>query len=104
MKSENEGVMDNVSTFKTGPIAIVEKRGDWPEDFTHENGQYINHCSTCGETFTGHKRRPTCKVCASKPLTPDQERDAIWCQALMSSGLDLETLNTILVRFRELST
>lgn len=38
--------------------------GDWPDDFDHENGCYNCNCSTCGKTFTGHKRRVTCKVCA----------------------------------------
>jgi hypothetical protein len=94
--------MSNTSTFKTKPILTVENPGNWPEDFAHENGQYLCRCHDCGENFTGYKRRVTCKVCASKPLTPDQERDALWCQALMSSGLDLETLNTILSRFKEL--
>lgn len=37
---------------------------DWTEDFCHENGNYMNTCSTCKQTFMGHKRRITCKVCA----------------------------------------
>lgn len=41
------------------------KPGDWPEDATNENGCYQNHCVGCGHTFTGHKRRIECKVCAT---------------------------------------
>jgi hypothetical protein len=36
---------------------------DWPEDFPHENGNYMNKCCDCGETFFGHKRRMICKFC-----------------------------------------
>ena len=35
--------------------------GDWPEDFSHENGNYENRCFSCGELFRGHKRRVQCK-------------------------------------------
>lgn len=38
---------------------------DWPEDFQHENGNYMNRCRTCKQTFMGHKRRVTCKTCAA---------------------------------------
>lgn len=40
-----------------------DRYGDWFEDFEHENGQYLNKCVTCGNTFHGHKRRVTCKLC-----------------------------------------
>lgn len=45
---------------------------DWPEDFSHENGNYQCLCSSCGGTFIGHKRRGTCKGCAG----PTSQRDA----------------------------
>lgn len=38
---------------------------DWPEDFSHENGNYSNRCGDCGQHFVGHKRRITCKHCAT---------------------------------------
>ncbi len=37
---------------------------DWPEDFSHENGNYYCHCIECGNEFRGHKRRVVCKKCA----------------------------------------
>lgn len=37
---------------------------DFTEDFGHENGNYECLCSTCRNTFVGHKRRVVCKVCA----------------------------------------
>lgn len=46
------------------PQSDFEMRS-WPEDFGHENGNYTCHCHTCGRTFVGHKRRVTCRVCAS---------------------------------------
>jgi len=46
---------------------------DWAEDFSHENGQYANTCTTCREHFVGHKRRFTCKLCATpKPMSDVQ--------------------------------
>lgn len=84
------------------PTTIVGASGDWSEDFGHENGNYQRRCVSCGELFIGHKRRVTCKVCASKPPTPISERDNLWCQALMSSGLELEMICSVLDRFKEL--
>jgi len=40
---------------------------DWPEDSSHENGNYHNLCVVCGSSFIGHKRRVICKVCAPPP-------------------------------------
>ena len=42
---------------------------DWPEDFSHENGNYSCRCTFCGGVFTGHKRRVVCKVCATASTT-----------------------------------
>ena len=35
----------------------------FPEDYSHENGKYLNMCSECKDVFIGHKRRVTCKLC-----------------------------------------
>lgn len=52
--------------------------GDWPEDFSHENGQYQCMCCHCGNMFIGHKRRVTCKACASQPHpTGDTQQEAV---------------------------
>jgi len=40
---------------------------DWPEDFPHENGNYMCRCFDCKEEFIGHKRRVTCWSCAHPP-------------------------------------
>jgi hypothetical protein len=37
----------------------------WPEDASHENGNYSCQCVDCGRMFGGHKRRAVCKVCAA---------------------------------------
>jgi hypothetical protein len=37
--------------------------GNWTEDFTHENGNYMNTCIRCKNDFMGHKRRVVCKKC-----------------------------------------
>ena len=36
---------------------------DFPEDFSHENGNYTCTCVVCGVQFIGLKRRVVCKVC-----------------------------------------
>lgn len=43
---------------------------NWVEDFTHENGNYLLRCHSCAESFLGHKRRFTCKLCHDNP--PDE--------------------------------
>lgn len=43
---------------------------DWAEDVAHENGNYWNECGTCRRMFIGHKRRVTCRECASTAPEP----------------------------------
>jgi len=42
-----------------------QSEADWIEDFTHENGNYMNKCINCEEMFFGHKRRVVCRICAN---------------------------------------
>ena len=53
---------------------------DWPEDFSGENGCYLNRCCLCHETFTGHKRRYVCHVCADRDAA-ESKRRAEWLAA-----------------------
>lgn len=40
-------------------------------DASHENGQYENRCRRCRCSFTGHKRRVTCRACEGlQSMTP----------------------------------
>lgn len=41
---------------------------DWPEDFSHENGNYLCQCFECTRTFRGYKRRVVCKTCSESQL------------------------------------
>lgn len=56
---------------------------DFPEDFPHENGNYFNRCIHCSQTFRGHKRRVSCKICSDaakarwEAMTPEEKRDAM---------------------------
>lgn len=46
---------------------------NFPEDASHENGNYSNTCYLCGREFTGHKRRITCKACeTARTASPSQ--------------------------------
>lgn len=54
--------------YQQSPIQGV----DWPEDFDHENGNYMCECCVCHDNFYGHKRRVICKKCATKP---EEQRD-----------------------------
>lgn len=49
---------------------------DWVDDFAHENGNYMCRCCHCHETFTGHKRRVSCKVCAERAQAKADNRAA----------------------------
>lgn len=65
---------DNWSPFRnpdaTGLPSALRCPGDWPEDFTHENGNYQNKCCKCGEPFMGHKRRVVCRLCSNPMHSP----------------------------------
>ena len=49
---------------------------NWPEDFSHENGNYNNECYLYKVVFVGHKRRKVCRVCAT-PKSIRAEADAL---------------------------
>lgn len=55
------------------PTALADDRRNWPEDFSHENGNYSCTCCLCHQHFIGHKRRVVCKLCskAQKPQPKD---------------------------------
>lgn len=44
----------------------------WPDDYGHENGNYVNCCSQCQQPFVGHKRRVLCREC-----TPSIEQQQV---------------------------
>lgn len=48
----------------------THEQRSWPEDATHENGNYYCSCCVCGRQFTGHKRRVLCKVCNAETVNP----------------------------------
>lgn len=62
---------------------------DWPEDHEHENGNYYNTCRECGEAFIGHKRRISCRVCA----TPKSVLEAI--RKLEAGAKDTARMNVV---------
>jgi hypothetical protein len=62
---DHEPLNSNRSAGFAGPAGSVR---DWTEDTGYENGNYMNRCDICGETFVGHKRRTWCKACARQCL------------------------------------
>lgn len=59
-------VKDETAALK--PAAAPDGNSEslnWTEDYGQENGRYVNRCTTCGFHFVGHKRRVTCKKCAT---------------------------------------
>ena len=46
---------------------------NWTEDYTHENGKYMNICTFCERKFFGHKRRVVCKLC-DQPMTDERKK------------------------------
>ena len=63
---------------------------DWPEDFEHENGEYMNTCCECKNTFTGHKRRFICKACSTS-----QGGEAVGEVRALSDGKQYAALYTM---------
>jgi hypothetical protein len=64
-------VMGKLSIFDIPHLTMenfFEER-NWIEDFSFENGNYINTCVRCGELFKGHKRRVVCKLCDSPKVS-----------------------------------
>jgi len=57
-------------------LSDPDGKRSWKEDFTHENGNYLLRCASCGELFLGHKRRFTCKMCNDHPLSPEEKQAA----------------------------
>lgn len=51
--------------FEITPDFLPKRPQDFPEDFSHENGNYQCRCYRCGHYFVGHKRRVTCKLCVT---------------------------------------
>lgn len=60
----NKTLLDFISLNSDHP----EK--NWTEDFSHENGNYLNHCIICKDDFFGHKRRVLCKSCSEIKTDP----------------------------------
>jgi hypothetical protein len=58
--------LKNIEKKEKGMLANCYAPKDFPEDAKHENGNYYCHCTSCGTTFIGHKRRITCKLCEKK--------------------------------------
>lgn len=67
---------------------------DWPEDFEYENGIYMNTCAECGNTFTGHKRRVTCKSCHDAAPVPELAGE-IWARPFSSNLCAFDEANKI---------
>jgi len=67
-----DGKCDNPETFpEKCPLINYEcltnfSERDWTEDFSHENGNYLNKCLKCNKLFYGYKRRCICKLCKNK--------------------------------------
>jgi len=72
--------------------AASPAKRNWPEDATHENGNYENRCMECDQSFIGHKRRVICKACLNL-LTPSPDRPASDQGAVREAREALEALS-----------
>ena len=59
---------------KISPMTGFNSPKNWTEDYSHENGNYVNTCMFCKDQFFGHKRRVVCKECTQlcAPLTNEK--------------------------------
>ena len=59
-----------------------DESNDWPDDFSHENGNYFQKCVLCESDFIGHKRRHVCRKCyldgkaRYEAMTPEERAKA----------------------------
>jgi hypothetical protein len=60
---------------------------NWTEDFSHENGNYVNNCIKCKHKFMGHKRRVVCKEC-SEPKEEESQEDQELIDFIRWAGFD----------------
>lgn len=67
-------------------LSDPDGKRNYPEDFAHENGNYLLRCYSCGEHFLGHKRRFTCKLCHDNP--PDEAAKNIAKEKIKKSFTD----------------
>lgn len=79
-----------ISTFYDSPK-------NWPEDYIHENGNYVNKCCKCNGYFYGHKRRPICKECSGRLIKDKKIADLdLSVRALNClKALEVETLGDL---------
>ena len=62
--------MNNKTTLDFINLNSDHPEKNWTEDFSHENGNYMNNCIRCNDDFFGHKRRVICKVCSNITADP----------------------------------
>lgn len=76
---------------------LKETQWDWPEDWDHENGQYMRKCFCCHHDFIGHKRRSECKLCYEKNkmtsfFIVETRNMYAWTQKEMASIMDVHVI------------
>ncbi len=60
---QNKNQQHHKDMIHASYASLQSYSGNWTEDFSHENGNYINMCIECDNTFLGHKRRVLCNNC-----------------------------------------
>ncbi len=69
MKDDIRTWMGLINLPDAKPTETVRPGRDFLEDAHMENGNYQCICTTCKQSFKGHKRRITCKVCSNPKPT-----------------------------------
>lgn len=61
-KNKQTGVVYNkpLSEWYRSRVLMTK---DWTEDYDQENGNYMNTCKVCLDTFKGNKHRRICRIC-----------------------------------------
>jgi hypothetical protein len=69
-EKEENTVKESISEIRIGPRSF-------PEDYSDENGNYLNVCGKCDNVFSGHKRRVRCKLCENQVEERVEEKGEI---------------------------
>jgi len=82
-----------------------DDKKSYPEDFSHENGQYQNRCFLCTHYFLGHKRRVMCKECFTKTesVEPKEQPTSLFIEKEADTPTDRQ-INAIRTVFSKIKT
>ena len=60
---EDKDPQDHIHHTTISQMFPIDASRTWQEDIDNDVDHYMCLCVSCGQQFTGHKRRMTCRLC-----------------------------------------